>query len=297
MNKTHEKLVSKAKELIALDSKRPITWCSSCGNYGIQNATKRALILENLTIKDVLFCYDVGCSGNGSDKIEAYTIHGLHGRVISLAAGCKLANPNLHVFASAGDGATLSEGINHLVHAIRNNYNIVFIHHNNENYGLTTGQASSTTRLGGKRTATSSGVSVPPLNVLQFILSLNPTFVARGLSTNVDELTELIRKGMNHKGFSFIEVMQSCPTYNRETPDEWYAERMRDVDTLESYDKTDIWQARKIVEDMDDKIYGGVIYEDKERLSFSDTFTYRKEMKTTLCEEVDRFDVSSLMSE
>lgn len=295
MSDIQSKLLEHAKELVALDSKRPITWCSSCGNYGIQNAIKRALVLEDLGVKDVLHCFDVGCSGNGSDKIEAYTIHGLHGRVISLAAGCRIANPNLKVIAYAGDGATFSEGVNHLVHGIRNNYDILFIHHNNENYGLTTGQASATTRTGCNRTAAHSGVEVPPINTLQFALSLDPTFVARGLSTNVDELTELIRAGLNHRGFAYLEVMQACPTYNRETPDEWYAERMHDVANLKGYDKHDIWQARKLVVDMDDKIYTGVLYEDNSRKCFSDTFEYRKDSKTNLCEEVKHFDVSSLI--
>src|SRR6185503_1087820 len=76
-------------------SDEKLTWCSGCGNYGIQKALIRALTLEGLSFDKVLFCFDIGCSGNGSDKIGGYTIHGLHGRVLPLAAGAALANRSL----------------------------------------------------------------------------------------------------------------------------------------------------------------------------------------------------------
>ncbi len=246
---------------MAVDCKT--TWCGNCGNYGIQNALKRALVLEGLGKKDVLLCFDVGCSGNGSDKIDLFTIHGLHGRVLPLAAGCKLGNPSLEVIASAGDGATFSEGVGHLVHAVRNEYNITFIFHNNENYGLTTGQPSSLTRVGTKMNAAPEGVTESNLNACQFVLGLKPSFVARSYSGRVDHMTEMIREGINHNGFSFIEIMQACPTYNKATPDEWYEERFFDIESLVSnseYDKSDIWEARKMVDDIEDRIAMGVLY-------------------------------------
>jgi len=86
-----------------------MTWCSECGNYGIQKAVFRALTLEEISQDQCVIAYDVGCSGNESDKLGAYTIHGLHGRVLPLAEGIVLANPNLRVIAHAGDGATFSE--------------------------------------------------------------------------------------------------------------------------------------------------------------------------------------------
>ena len=147
-NTTLGKLEKKSHQYQDYETDKIITWCSNCGNYSIQNALKRALVLEGIKRNDFLLCYDVGCSGNGSDKIEANTIHGLHGRVLSLAAGAGIANSKMKIIAEAGDGATFSEGVNHLVHAVRNNYPVMFIFHNNENYGLTTGQASSLTRVG-----------------------------------------------------------------------------------------------------------------------------------------------------
>lgn len=289
-------LASNADELVGYDTPRKMTWCSNCGNYGIQNALKRALVLEGIQRNDFILCFDVGCNGNGSDKFEANTIHGLHGRVISLAAGVKLANHKMHVIASAGDGATFSEGVGHLVHAVRNDFPIVFIHHNNENYGLTTGQASSCTPKGAKMNASPYGVTVEPINTLDFVLSLNPTFVARGYSGEVDQMSDLLRAALNHNGFAFLEILQACPTYNRETPDEWYAERVNDVSANKNYDPTDIWAARKLVEFGDpNHVPTGIIYHNPRPEGFIEKLAGRENAKTTLIEEVKHYDISNLI--
>lgn len=287
MQKNIEQLEKNSRKYLQFETEdRKITWCGNCGNYGIQNALKRALTLEGLGRKDFLLCFDVGCNGNGSDKIEANTLHGLHGRVISLAAGASIANGKMRVIASAGDGATFSEGVNHLVHAVRNNYRVVFIHHNNENYGLTTGQASALTRKGIKMNATPDGVQIPPINPLDFVLGLNPSFVARSFSGEPDHLTEMLRLALNHDGFSFIDVLQACPTYNRATPDHWYSERIRDVKSLKKYDNQDLWAARKLVQDLEKEIYIGLLYHNPERPSFIETQPQRRGIKTALVEEV-----------
>lgn len=273
----------------------PLTWCEGCGNYGIQNALKRALVLEKLGRKDVLFCYDVGCSGNGSDKIEGYTIHGLHGRVLPLAAGCKIANHKLKIIAEAGDGATFSEGVGHVVHAVRNDYPILFLHHDNQNYGLTTGQASSLTPLGCHMNASPTGVSQKPLSHLQMMLSLNPSFVARTCSVDLDHMTETFRKALNHKGFAFVEVLQTCPTYNKNTTHEWYLEHIRKIEDLKDYDPTDIWAARKLVE-IEDPLHLGVLYENPREKNFLETVHSRSNKKTTLVDEVQPYDISEFLT-
>ncbi len=290
------KLVKDSSKLEALETDKKITWCGSCGNYGIQNSLMRALVLENYGQRDFLMCFDVGCSGNGADKIEGYTIHGLHGRVISLAAGCAVANPKMKVIAEAGDGATFSEGVNHLIHAVRNDYPVLFILHNNENYGLTTGQASACTRLGAVMNSTPDGVAIDPIHPVEVVLSLNPSFVARAYSGDVDYMTDVFREGVKHKGFAFIEVYQACPTYNRETPDHWYQRRIRKIEELKKYDKTDIEQARKVARDIDNEIFTGVLYHNPQKKNFMEIQTNRSDINTTLVEEVKRFDVSKLLT-
>ena len=293
--KTRDELIAKANHLLKYETGKVLTWCSGCGNYGIQNAMMRALVLEGLERKDFALFFDIGCSGNGADKFEAYTLHGLHGRVISTAAGAALANDKMKVIAFAGDGATFSEGVNHLVHSVRNNFPMVFVHHNNENYGLTIGQASATTRRGAKMNGTPGEVVVEPINTLEFVLSLNPTFVARGFSGDVAHLTELFRLALRHKGFAYLEILQACPTYNRATPEDWYAQRVRYVEDLKGYDRHDIWAAKKLVQDMDKEIYLGLIYENKEKGDFLSLQTNRAGEKTTLVEEVKNYDVGDLV--
>lgn len=289
-------LASKASKYAQFNSEEKLTWCTGCGNFGIQNALKRALTLENINIRDTLLCFDIGCNGNGADKIHSYTLHGLHGRIISAAAGAALANPKLKVIAIAGDGATFSEGVNHLVHAIRSNYPMLFIMHNNNNYGLTTGQASSTTKKGVPMNGTPDGVYVDPLNPLEMILSLNPTFVARSFSGDVKHMTEMLRAGLNHNGFACVEIMQTCPTYNKATPQEWYWERVKKLEDEPHYDRSNIWAARKAAEDLNDRISVGILYE-RQAPNFLELLPNRKDAKTTLVEEVKSYDISKLMEE
>lgn len=289
-------LASKASQIQAFESTQKHTWCSGCGNFGIITALKRAMAFENIAPKDALLCYDVGCSGNESDKINSYTIHGLHGRVLPLASGAVLANPNMLVVAQAGDGATFSEGINHLIHSVRNNYNVTFICHNNLNYGLTIGQASSTTRKNVKMSATPDGVSVDPINTLELVLASNPTFVARSFSGDIDHMTDTIQQGILHQGFSYIEVLQACPTFNKDTPQEWYWDKIKKTDEL-NHDKTDIWAARKLVATgLDADIAMGVIYQNSDKLPFDKTLTARKNVATTPVQEVKNYDISKLLA-
>ena len=295
-NNSLNDLLDKADSYLKFEGKNKHTWCSGCGNYGIIASLKRALALENYEPHSLMMCYDVGCNGNESDKFNANTIHGLHGRVLPLASGAVLANPNLKVIAQAGDGSTLSEGINHLVHTIRSNYPFLFLLHNNSIYGLTIGQASSTTRVGQEAFGTPGLVELPPLNVLDFVLSLNPTFVARSFASNVDHLTDMIRLGLKHNGFAFIEVLQQCPTFNKATPQEWYWDKLNDVQKLPDYDNTNIWSARKIVQENTEKLAVGLIYK-ADRPNFYQLQASRDNITTTLAQEVKRYNISELMKQ
>jgi len=268
-------------------------WCGGCGNYPIQQALKQTLALEGVKRQEVLFCYDVGCSGNGSDKIEGYTIHGLHGRVLPLAAGAKIANPNLHVFAEAGDGATFSEGVGHLVHAIRNDYPVTFILHDNQNYALTTGQPSSLTPKGCKMNAAPEGNPSEAFNPLEVVLGLKPSFVAQTCSANVDHMVETFRMGMNHKGFAFINVLQACPTYNKFITHEWYLEHIQKLPA--DYDPTDLKAARDIAESQD-PFYLGLIYHNPNKENFLDAINDMRQAQTAPVDEVKPYDVGSILA-
>jgi 2-oxoglutarate ferredoxin oxidoreductase subunit beta len=286
-------LIQQSNLLTKYDSKNKHTWCSGCGDYGILSAIKRALTLENIQPHNAVMCFDVGCNGNASDKVNTNTIHGLHGRSTILASGIANANPKLQVIATGGDGSTFSEGINHLIHCIRNNYNITFICHNNANYGLTIGQASSITPAGQNMNALPGETVAEPLNTLDLVLSCKPTFVARGFSGNITQMTDIIRKGMQNQGFSYVEMLQVCPTFNKFTPQEWYWDKIYDLKEA-NHDTSDIWSARKIALDTD-KLGLGVIYENP-RESFLETQKYRNP-KSSLVEEVKNYEISELLEE
>jgi 2-oxoglutarate ferredoxin oxidoreductase subunit beta len=272
------------------------TWCTNCGNYGIHAGVKRALVAEGLAPDQVLLCFDIGCNGNGSDKIGGYRVHGLHGRVLPFASGAAIANRRVKVLAFGGDGGSLGEGINHLVHAIRGNYNVTFVLHNNLNYGLTQGQASSTTKPGMKMNSSPDGITSDQLHPMRFVLGLQPGFAARTFSGNVHHVTETLRAAVKYPGFSFVEVLQSCPTYNKSTPHEWYQERVYDVGQDSSYDPTNWQQAREIAEDLETKIALGVLYHQPTKQPFVDRLLPRQGTSTELVDEVKPGDIQPLLA-
>ncbi len=271
------------------------TWCPGCGNFTIWTALKQALVDLGIGPKQVNLCFDIGCNGNGADKFNAYSIKGLHGRTIPTAAGVHLANHQLPVIGMAGDGATLAEGINHLIHAIRSNYDYTFILHNNCDFGLTTGQATPTTPIGQKMNSNPYGVVETRLNPIQMVLTLGATFVARGFSGNLMQLKEILKAAIAHDGFAYVEVLQHCPTYNKFQDHNWLAERIYDVKTDTNH-KNEVNFVYNLVDYSNDKIATGILYQDAASVSFYNKQSHRKGVATALRDEVKAYDVAELMS-
>lgn len=269
------------------------TWCDGCGDYGIWTAVKRALAAMGLHPWQVLLCYDVGCHGNGSDKLQGYRFHGLHGRVLPFAAGAKLANHKLPVMAFGGDGASFSEGVGHLVHAIRSNYPITFVLHNNANYGLTTGQASALTWQGQPMNSAPNGIPEQTLPSMDFVFSLEPTFVGRGFSGDIPQMTRLFQAALRHRGFAFVDILQACPTYNHFATHEYLLERCYDANA-EGHDPSDFQKARELATNTKDRIATGILYQKEDQPSFYEQLVPRKGVETACAEEVSKKDVSEL---
>ncbi len=267
------------------------TWCDGCGNYGIWTAVKYALVGLNLHPWQVCLCYDVGCHGNGSDKIQGYRFHGLHGRVIPFAAGAKLANTKIPVIAFAGDGAAFSEGVGHLVHALRSNYPITFVLHNNANYALTTGQATSLTWQGQPMNMSPNGIPERTLPSMDFIFSLEPTFVARGFSGDIKLMTRILKAAIKHRGFAFVEMLQACPTYDHFTTHEYLLERYFDANA-DGHDPSDLQQAKILAAQAQDRIACGILYQREDIPDFYERLIPRHGLETTCVEEVRKYDVS-----
>ncbi len=273
------------------------TWCPGCGDYAIWTAIKMALIEKNISPTEAVLCFDIGCNGNMADKINAYVFKGLHGRVIPVAAGIKLANKNIPVIAVAGDGGTFDEGIQHLVHAIRSNYDITLILHNNCDFGLTTGQATPTTPTGQPMNSNPFGVVETRLNPTQLVLTLNPTFVAKAYTGDLKHIVKMLTAAFDHKGFSYVEVLQHCPTYNKFLDQTWYKDRVVYADQLPDYDPTNLEQAYKQTSYTNENIPIGILYQNKESIPFHERIEHIRGIDKPLKDLVQKQDVTAILKE
>lgn len=272
------------------------TWCDGCGDYGIMAAAKKALVELGIAPHEVLLCFDIGCHGNGSDKMLGYRVHGLHGRIIPFASGAKLARPDMPVIAFGGDGASFSEGVNHLVHGLRSHYPITFILHNNANFGLTTGQASSLTWQDQPMNTSPNGIPEDTIRPMEFVFSLKPTFVARTWSGDIKQMTRVMKAAIKHRGFAFVDVLQACPTYNKFASHEWLMEHCYDANE-EGHDPSDLEAGHKLACDTSERVSCGILYQNEDHPTFYERLLPRKDVKTTAVEEVKITDVSALMKE
>ena len=277
------------------------TWCGGCGNYGIWTALKRALVELQIPKEKVVMVFDVGCNGNMSDKIRGYRVHSLHGRSLPLASAIKIANPELTVIAIAGDGATYSEGIGHFANTVRNNYPITFLVHNNGTYGLTTGQASATTPEGAKRNSNPDGPTASVLDPIDFALALSPGFIARGFSGEIENLKETIKQSILYqdKGLAYVDILQSCPTFNKETTHFWYQENTKNLNNIEDASTKPIYSSIEEARDMmrnDAKVALGVLYKNENNPSYLARLEYREQSPHPV-NEVKKFEVEELLSE
>jgi len=239
--------------------RRP-TWCPGCGNFGIWIALKNALAKLRIPPHEAFLVYGIGCHGNMYDWMKTYGFVGLHGRGLPVAQGAKLANHKLKVIAIAGDGDSLGEGGNHFLHAAKRNPDITIIIHDNEVYALTTGQASPTAKAGFKTKSTPGGVTDEPLNPLVLGIGAGATFVARGFSGDIPGLTNLITAAIEHKGFSVVDVLQPCISFDKVHTYNWYRERVYQLDS--AYLPNNKLKALEKALEWGDKIPLGIFYQE-----------------------------------
>jgi len=192
------------------------TWCPGCGNFALQHTIKNLLSdreKEGKSLDDVVLVSGIGCHAKIADYLNINSFYSLHGRAIPVATGIKLANPALTVICCVGDGDAYAEGLDHLIFAAKRNIDITVIVHNNRVYGLTTGQYTPTSPLGFKGKSTPSGTAEYPLNPVELMLASGAGFIARGYTRKMEMLKGLIRSGIAHKGFAFIDVLQICASF------------------------------------------------------------------------------------
>jgi 2-oxoglutarate ferredoxin oxidoreductase subunit beta len=247
-------------EIKDFNSPDPITWCPGCGDFGILNALKKALVKFGRQPKDILLVSGIGQAAKLPHYIKCNCFNGLHGRALPPAAAAKIANRNLTVLVTTGDGDCYGEGGNHFIHNIRRNTDITVIVHNNQIYGLTKGQASPTTDAGYITKIQADGVILEPMHALAMAISLGCGFVARGYSADSEHLSWLILEGIKHKGFALIDVLQPCVTFNKKNTYEWYAKRVYKVDEDPAYNPENKMAAYELAEEWGDRIPIGIIY-------------------------------------
>jgi len=250
------------------DSDYENKWCPGCGNFGILSAMKQAFVDLGIPPKKLLIVSGIGQAAKTPHFLKCNAFHSLHGRALPIATGAKIANHNLTVVVNSGDGDCYGEGGNHLINAIRRNIDITLLVHNNMVYGLTKGQASPTSELGMVTKIQHHGVISAPLNPISFTLSLGATFVARAFSADADQLSSIIQAGVKHKGFSIIDILQPCVSFNHVNTHSWYKSRVYDLGKTD-YAPDNWLKAMEISQQWGDKIPTGIIFQ-KDAPSFTD---------------------------
>jgi len=191
--------------------KFPSIWCAGCGHGIILGSLLRSVDRLGLDKNKVVLISGIGCSGRTPGYVDFFTLHTTHGRALTFATGVKIARPELTVIVVMGDGDAAAIGGNHLIHSARRNIDITAIVYNNSIYGMTGGQVSPTTGQGYYATTAPYGQFEYPFDIAQLAIGAGATFVARGSSYHVPMLDNLIKKGIEHKGFALIDVITTCP--------------------------------------------------------------------------------------
>ncbi len=249
-----------------LNTKNQSTWCPGCSNHMILESVKRAIagLIDKKQYKqeDFAMVTGIGCHAKIFDYLNISGIYGLHGRVIPTSLGVKLGNPNLKVIGFAGDGDTYAEGMAHFIHNFRYNADMTLVVHDNQSFSLTTGQPTPTSQQGYKAKSEPLGEFNKPFNPIKLALAAGATFIARANAKDIAHTAEIIEKAIQHKGFSFVEIIQDCLIFNLDANN-------KDKQMYKIPNNKDKKKAEQIADEFDynsksGKIPIGILYETRE---------------------------------
>lgn len=191
----------------------PHMWCPGCGHGIVLNNMIRAIEILGLSKNDIVMVSGIGCSSRISGYVDFHTLHTIHGRALAFATGVKMSRPELTLLVPMGDGDALAIGGNHFIHAARRNIDMTAIIMNNRIYGMTGGQYSPLSGYGA-RASTAPYMNIDQdFDVVQLSKAAGATFVARSTTFHAQQITDIIRQAISHKGFSVVEILSQCPTY------------------------------------------------------------------------------------
>ena len=245
-------------------------WCPGCGNFPILKTFNEALEQSGLDRRKLVLVSGIGQAA----KLPHYpdepvnVFNGLHGRALPAATGIKLANHDLTVVITSGDGDMYGEGGNHFLHAVRRNIGVKAFVHNNQVYGLTKGQASPTSDAGFVTKIQTHGVTAAPMNPLAIAIVEGASFVARSFSGDRDHLRQMMLAALAAEGFCLLDILQPCVTFNRVNTNKWYKDRVKPI--ADEHDPTDRTAALELALKWGDEIPIGVYYR-SERPAFEKT--------------------------
>lgn len=242
------------------------TWCPGCGDFAVLRALQDACAELGLTPEEVVLVSGIGCSGKITSYFRSYGFHSIHGRTLPVATGIRLANDHLTVIAAGGDGDGYGIGLNHVIHAIRRDINLTYIVMDNAVYGNTKGQTAPTSEQGYASGSTPYGSRERPIRPLRLALAAGIGFLAQGVSSDPKQLTGLVVEGIRHPGFSLINVISPCVTYDKKHTYAYLRENTVNVDTLPGYESDRLAHAIELLHG--DKLVAGLLYRDPKRQPF-----------------------------
>ncbi len=216
-------------------------WCPGCGDFSVLSSLQKVCAELGLQPHEIVTISGIGCSSNFPGYFNAYGMHTLHGRSLAVATGVKMANHELTVIVTGGDGDGYGIGGNHFVHTARRNVDLTYLVMNNQIYGLTTGQVSPSSSIGMKTKSTPFGNVEMPVNPITSAIMNGASFVARGYSGDAKHLQELMKKAIQHKGFSLIDIFSPCVTFNHDNTYAFFRPRVKKLED-EGHDASD-WKA------------------------------------------------------
>jgi pyruvate ferredoxin oxidoreductase beta subunit len=248
------------------------TWCPGCGDFGVLKALKGAAAELGLSPDEMLLCTGIGCSGKLNSYFESYGFHTIHGRSLPIARAAKLANPGLTVIAAGGDGDGYGIGGNHFMHSARENHDMTYIVFNNEIFGLTKGQTSPTSPKGHKSKTQPHGSAKEPLRPLSLSLNAGASYIARTAAVNPNQAKEIIVEAIEHDGFSHVDFLTQCPTWNKDARQYVPYIDVQDSDDYD-FDTSDRREASEMMAETEDALHEGTVltgryYVDADRPSY-----------------------------
>jgi 2-oxoglutarate/2-oxoacid ferredoxin oxidoreductase subunit beta len=239
-------------------------WCPGCGDFGVLKAVKVGAAKAGVLSKDLVIVSGIGCSSNLPGYVHSYGVHSLHGRSVAVASGIKLANTDLKVVITGGDGDGYGIGIGHFIHAMRRNLDLTYVVMDNQIYGLTTGQASPTTMKDVRTKSTPNGNVEFPINPIALALVSGATYIARAFAGEPNHMADLIAGGIQHKGFALIDAFSPCVTYNKVNTYAYFKKRVYKLEDEKGYDPANARTAMERSHEWGDKIPIGLIYKDEQ---------------------------------